>query len=148
MKINIILTALVALFITQSCMEECGECFTPPEPFVFEIVDKETGENLFTNGTFSSDDIQLKDVSNQSKIFTFIDEDEINLIQINSIGWETNQFHYALSVNDQLIFNLQVDAERKNEDCCSFTEYHSIEITGASFDYDDQTGIYKIQVEV
>ncbi|HCQ13230.1 MAG TPA: hypothetical protein DIU01_08165 [Flavobacterium sp.] len=38
----------------QSCGESCGECFTPPQNFMFEIVDKESGANLFANGTYMS----------------------------------------------------------------------------------------------
>ncbi|MCG8893905.1 hypothetical protein G1K97_07375 [Tenacibaculum finnmarkense] len=48
-KIGIILTFTFLLFM-QSCniISECEDidCFTPPDPFQFELVDKLTGENL------------------------------------------------------------------------------------------------------
>lgn len=37
--------------------------------------------------------------------------------------------------------------KRKTEDCCSFTEYNEISITDSEFEFDNQTGIYKILVE-
>ena len=45
------------------------------------------------------------------------------------------------------IFDFYVDAERKSENCCSFTQYNEISITASEFELDTQTGIYKILVE-
>lgn len=44
-------------------------------------------------------------------------------------------------------FTFHVDAVRRNDGCCSFTSYNQITIEGASFELNNQTGIYNIVVD-
>tara|TARA_B110000879_G_C10714350_1_gene334127 strand:- start:20 stop:466 length:447 start_codon:yes stop_codon:yes gene_type:complete len=145
-----IVLILVTLFLL-SCnnTEDCGACFTPPQSFLFEIVDKASGENLFTNGTYNSQEIEIiNSLNDNSPIeFEFISEDNINLIRTNSIGWSTEIFNLKFYISNQYLFDFYVDAERKSEDCCNFTQYNEITITEAEFELDSQSGIYKILVE-
>ena len=140
---------LVLISIFQSCNDDsCNDqlCFTPPESFVFEIVDKTSGENVFTNGTYDPGDISITNIMNDNDPveFTFISENNFNLIQIGSIGWETEIVNLKIDIADDHIFNLYVDAERKMEACCAYTEYHEITVGGSEFKIDSQTGIYTI----
>ena len=149
-KISLILLVLMA--ILQSCNDDaCKDvlCFTPPESFLFEIVDKTSGENLFTNGTYDPGDISITDALNNNNPveFTFISENDRNLIHIGSIGWETEIVNLKIDISDDHIFDFYVDAERKMGDCCDYTEYKEITIGEAEFELDNQTGIYKILVE-
>lgn len=152
MKNIIKLLLLVTVISVQSCSNEknCEDylCNTPPSPFLFEIVDKTTGENLFTNGTYQPEQIELVYLyDNTSNLdFTFFDENNVNIIQINSIGWKTEQANILVKISDDNIFNLLVDAERAYEDCCSFTKYHEIKIENSEFELNNETGIYKILV--
>lgn len=133
----------------SQCNSDCGACFTSPQPFSFEIVDQASGENLFANGTYDSGAIQITNsLDNGAPVdFTFISENNQNLIQINSIGWETEIVDLKFAISDYLVFDFYVDADRKMGECCSHTTYNKIEITGAEFELDPQTGIYKILVE-
>ena len=126
--------------------EDCGDCFTPPQPFLFEITDKVSGENLFTNGTYNYEEIEIiNSLNDNSPIeFKFITEDNVNLIQINSIGWSTVIVNLKFYVSNQYIFDFYVDAERKSEDCCNFTQYNEIIITESEFELNSQSGIYTI----
>lgn len=147
-KISLLLALIVCL--VESCKEDdCGACFTPPQRFEFIVVDKTSGENLFSNGTFNPEDIVITDVldDNEPVQFTFVSENDINLIQIFDIGWETEIVDLKIDIADQHIFNLKVDAERKTGDCCSYTEYNEVAVSGADFDLDNQTGLYTIKVE-
>ena len=147
-KVNLILVLFT--IVLQSCKDdECNQlCFTPPQVFQFEIVDKESGENLFTNGTFDSNDIVITDILNNNEPveFSFISENSVNLISIFSIGWKTEIVNLKIDIADNPIFNFYVDAERIN-DCCGNTDYNEITITDSEFEIDNQTGIYKILVE-
>ena len=130
--------------------EDCGACFTPPQPFLFEIADKVSGENLFTNGTYNYEEIEIiNSLNNNSPIeFKFITEDNVNLIQINSIRWSTEIVNLKFYVSNQYLFDFYVDAERKSEDCCDFTQYNEIIITGSEFvELSPQSGAYTILVE-
>ncbi|TXE10754.1 hypothetical protein ES711_02270 [Gelidibacter salicanalis] len=146
-KLNLALILLVVFF--QSCnSDDCGDCFTPPENFRFELVDKSSRENVFSNGTFNQNQIKITNMLNNSPAeFKFISENEINLIQINGIGFQTETIRLQIDLGNTPVFNFYVDAERKKEDCCSFTEFKDINITNSDFELDPQTGVYRILVE-
>ena len=146
-KINLII--ILFTIILQGCItDDCGDCFTPPQSFMFEIVDKTSGENLFTNETYTPEQIRITNTLNNSKgAFTFISENDINLIQINTIGWKTEIVNLKVDILDYHIFDFYVDAERKSGDCCSYTEYNEITVGASEFELDTQTGIYRILVE-
>lgn len=145
---NIKLIAFIGLIITQACnTNDCEDiaCFTPPRGFAFELVDAETKENVFTNGTFDPDEIEvLNIVDNSGRDFSFISENEVNIIQIGSIGWETEVAEVVLKVGDADILNLYVDSERVSENCCNFSKYNEIRIDNAEYELDQQSGIYTI----
>lgn len=147
-RINLLLFTLI--IILQSCNNDdnCDQdCFTPPNTFLFEVVDKTSGENLFTNKTYNPEDIIITDSlnDNQSVAYTFISEDNLNLIQIGSIGWETEIVNLNINISEDHIFDLYVDVERKSENCCSFSQYNEVRVSNSELD--TQTRIYKILVE-
>ncbi len=106
MKNTIKFLALFFLIFTQSC-DECEDtsCFSPPSSFEFELVDKLTGENLFTNGTFDANDIKIINLDNQSNVeFIFIDENDYNIIGVNTIGWNTDIVNYSTQISTTSVF--------------------------------------------
>lgn len=146
------LSALILLCILQSCNleQDCGQdCFTPPQSFTFQIVDNESGENLFTNGTYEIEELKIVNVLDRDKTFefNFITENNVGLIQLNNIGWKTEVVSLSFEVSNTSIFKFKVDAERKTANCCSFTTYKEISVKDANFELDKQTGIYRILVE-
>jgi hypothetical protein len=151
MRKKLMLIAVMILLSAQACADkDCEDvlCFTPPMPFAFELVDKDSGENLFTNGSYDSDDIEVLNVSDNSRReFVFISENELNIIQIGSIGWENEIAEVVLKVGDETILNLYVDSERVSEDCCNFTKYNEIRIDNADYELDPQSGIYTIRID-
>tara|TARA_B110000091_G_scaffold190298_1_gene213338 strand:- start:46 stop:411 length:366 start_codon:yes stop_codon:yes gene_type:complete len=66
------------------------------------------------------------------------------LVQIGSIGWETEIVILKIDISDNNIFNFYVDAERKTMDCCTYSQYNEITIRNTEFELDNQTEIYKI----
>ena len=114
----------------------------------FELVDKLTGDNLFTDGTFNSSDIKIINLDEQSNVeFTFIDENEHNIIRLSKIGWKTETVNYSVEVSTEQIFQLFVDAERLNKNCCAYTDYKEIRIENTEYEWNQNTGIYKILIE-
>ncbi|WP_299777092.1 hypothetical protein [uncultured Formosa sp.] len=147
-KIFFILTCIALTFYSCNNDDDIIDCFTPPTSFTFELVDKTTGENLFTNGTYNANDISLTNTldKNSNAEFTFIDEDNYNIIEINSIGWKTEIVNFELKIEDEIIFNLYVDAERKSENHCSFTTYNEIEIQDTEYTLDNKFDFYTILI--
>lgn len=139
---------LIAILSFQSCIKECAYCFTSPEIFVFELVDKNSQENLFTNGTYSPEAIEVINLADGRSVeYSFIDEDEINVFRIHTIGWKTEAVNYSINVADKHIFNFYVDAERLRDRCCSYTVYNEIIIEDIEFSVDNIYGTYTIIVE-
>ena len=143
--------ALFTLLLTQACdTDDCESqlCFTPPLGFSFELIDKDSGENLFSNGSYDADDIEVVNINDNSKReFGFISENELNIIRIGSIGWETEITDVVLKVGDKTILNLYVDSERVFENCCGFTKYNEIRIDNAEYEFNQQSGIYTVYIE-
>ena len=147
---------LVLLFITAFALSSCGvdrcdvDCNSGPLGLNFELLDKTTGENLFTNGTFDPEDIQVLDLDNDNSNvqFTFYSEDDRNIINLGPFGWGTNIANYVLKVGERSIFTLLVDAEQKTEDCCSFVQVNKLEIKNADYSQNSETGIYEVLVEM
>lgn len=112
-------------------------------------MDKNTLENLFTNGTFDPDKIKIVNTLNDNQLleFRFIKENNRNLIEIGSIGWKTETVHALVKVGEVELFNLQVEAERKEGECNSYTEYKTISVLNADYQVNPQTGVYTILIE-
>jgi hypothetical protein len=150
MKNRLKFMALIVLLMVQGCNNtDCEglDCFTEPTAFVFEIVDQETGENLFTNGTYTPGQIEvLNSADNSKRDFSFIAENGRNLISIGSIGWETEIADVVLKIDGEDILNLYVDTERVTENCCNFSKYNKINVENAVYEFDKQTFIYTIYV--
>jgi len=150
MKNGLKFMALITLLMVQGCNNnDCEglDCFTQPTAFVFEIVDQQTGENLFTNGTYTPGQIEvLNSADNSKRDFSFIADNDRNLISIGSIGWETEIADVVLKIDGEDILNLYVDTERVTENCCNFSKYNKISIENAVYDFDKQTFIYTIYV--
>ncbi len=130
-----------------SCNSEtqCPACMTPPAPFYFEIVDKETNQNIFTLELAKPQDLKLiNTIDNKELGFAFLDENDINIIMINSIGWQTEVVNAELWLKNEKILTLKVDATAKSDECCSWTEYNSVEIEHQDFSLERETGAYKI----
>tara|TARA_R110000868_G_scaffold4211_4_gene26447 strand:- start:1763 stop:2215 length:453 start_codon:yes stop_codon:yes gene_type:complete len=148
MKNRTLITLITFVIILHSC-DDCEDkaCFTPPIGYTFELVDKTTMENLFTNETFNRNDIKVTNLNDNSDLeFDFIDDNNANLIQLNSIGWESEKVDALINVSGIDILNLIVDAERTSEDCCEFTKYNDIRIENAEFALNEESGVYTILI--
>ena len=145
-KVIMMLIFMGAIF--SSC-DKCKnvECATPPPVFEFEILNKQTNENLFTTKAFSQNQISSKDKEGKAVPHIFISEDERNTFRLQEIGLKTEKIHYTINIADEVIFDLKIDMERKQGDCCDFTVVHSIEIENIEFSIDKARGVIKIFVE-
>lgn len=145
---------IIFLFIGLFSCDKLGSgnniaCFTPPEGFTFEIIDKTTGENLFTNGTYKSDQIVVTDLATNTKVpFKFISENAINIFGIQNIGWKTEKVNYRITIQDKNIFELYVDVSRLDGDNCSYTVYNQVLIKNAEYELNKEKGIYIIKVPI
>jgi hypothetical protein len=87
----------------------------------------------------------LNNATNQNTEFRFIDANDFNLIEINSIGWETEVVTLDVKVGGDVLFKFTVDAERKSENCCSFTVFNSVVFNTTNIEFEN--GVHKIFID-
>lgn len=147
MKTNTPLLKLLALVLALAMAgcSDCEECFTPPSPFAFEVVDAQTGENLFINGTYDPTKLEVRStVDPQYVEHQYYEEEGIFLI--GTIGWETEEVDLSIKVDGVEIFTFSTSAEVITKGCCTFTEFSNTSFGGATFEQRDQTGVYRVSI--
>ena len=115
----LILPILLLFFLHYACCRNI-DCFTPPPEFYFEIVSKQSGENLFTNGALNPDNIAVKDEDNNPVEHYYIDFNDI--IQLQEIGWNMELKYYQIIIDTNLIIEFILDMDEKHNNCCTYFE--------------------------
>lgn len=147
MKIFHKVFVLFLFSFSLSCnSDDCSDiaCNSGPAAFQLELVDSVSGENLFTNGTFEKSELSLRQISGENVgDWSFISENEVNILQIGTSGNIT----YSVKISGEELFQVSIEAKPVTENCCSYTQVNDFQITGAEFDLDEDTGIYKILID-
>ena len=132
MTIKLALLFLIFGISLSSCSEDCGECFSPPSSFYFNI-QTFSGDNLTTTDNFQLNDLEILNLSTdeiiEPELFPSSDGE---VIGGDELGWEEGLNIYRFSYKGQILFSIEIDAESVSEDCCSFTVYNSIEFNGTT----------------
>lgn len=141
------LFGFLLIFTFSGCQstDACEDilCFTPPPSFDFQFIDKETGENLFSNGTFEVNDFKLIDGNGKKLDFTFISENDLNFFR-TSLGWNVDISNYKILIDPDIEIAVIVDTEQVSENCCSFYRLKEFSIEGFEFEQSSTTGIYTV----
>lgn len=145
MKKAIILIFSGLLFNYGCLKDDCGECYIPPVPFRMQIVDKESGENLITDGVFNKDSIFIYgyDKENEMKsaqIYFYTFQDQLNVLGSNDlpvISSEniTKTFYIYLNQNDT--DTLYLDVIQSTENCCTYFPYIEVKGNGVDMEFDN-----------
>jgi len=133
-----IATLLLLVLLTQvSCNKtekDCPECFTPPPTFRFEFVDKTSGENLFTNKTLNIEDVSVYDENNKHVKSELITENNINVLDISSIGWTEGPKSYTIELSEDISVKITLNMKEKHDECCTY--YEIVEFSVSNYDYE------------
>ena len=146
-KISILFFTVITLLSCSNTNCE-GDYNIPSQKFTFEIIDKTSGENLFSNGTFVPEEIQITNTFNNYPVeFSFIAENNIHHIQIKSASLETKIINLKFVISNNHLFDFYSKGELIMKECFSYTKYKEITIKESEFIIDAQTGVYNILVE-
>lgn len=138
-----ILVFITGCSLTNNCEDKI--CLTPPPSFTFEIIDAETGENLFTNGTSNTADIQFRDEENRPIDWIFISENDLNVISLG-IGLEAGLNSYLLNLSPDLGIAISLQSEQKTENCCTFYEISEFSISPYEYEQSSTTGFFRVKI--
>ncbi|QGK74666.1 hypothetical protein [Flavobacterium sp. SLB02] len=139
------LSSLVCIFLFIGCNSKADitDNLTAPETFAFQILDKNTGENVFSNKTYNPKKITVKNLDSDDVIpHHFVSDNDLDIIVLENVGRESENINYSVNVGDKRIFELHVDAilVKKGLDF----EYKNVEITNTVFKRDKTSGVYNI----
>ncbi len=116
MRNRITLFLVVLTISLVSCNDECneGEKATPASFFV-EIIDETSGENVFENETYTSQQITIQDLDEATILFEFIEN--LNVIQIFPPVTNATGNSFVIKLNNET--TLQIDEIDANYDVSS-----------------------------
>ena len=148
-KLRLHAVLLLIILALEGCSgsDDCSDyaCFTPPASFVFDLVDKESGKNIFSTEDYGPEQVEVWNMTEDKKeAFGFIKEDGLNWISIQTIGWKTEKVEYEIRLDGELIVELYVDVERLSANCCTFSKYNEVRIDTAEYEYDEDSDIFTI----
>lgn len=150
-KTSLALTTIV-LFIavatgchkTDKC--EDVDCFTPPQEFAFNIVDKATGENVFATGEFTREDVDVYNANDQWTKHQFNSYGDTNLLILPEIGWTLERTAYTIHLSDQDSINFVLDMEERHDNCCTFFRKTEFGVTNHDWTEIDSTGVIRVEI--
>ncbi|WP_339833931.1 hypothetical protein [uncultured Flavobacterium sp.] len=140
---------ILIAFILFSCekTEPCQDASTGPPYFFVEIVDSATNENIFTNGTYTENQLSVSTApATNTNSYFFIAEDNANIIQITP-SWSEGTFTTTISLHNQISI-LIVSEIYKSETRCN-TNYFlkSVSIEGFDYEFVTENGFYRIKID-
>ena len=148
---NALLPIFACLVLSNLGCNKCKdiECFTPPDEFNFQLVDKDSGEDLVANGTFKAEEISVFSVaankehdlieSNDGTDYVFTDQE---------IGWESGaeKSSYELRLNPTTVLPFTYESKKVNEDCCTFFELVRFEMDSVEQLFIPQQNLFQLRI--
>lgn len=149
-KTSFALTAIALLIaVVTGChkTDKCEDvdCFTPPQEFAFNIVDKTTGENVFATGEFNKADVDVFNENDQWTKHQFNNYGDTNLLILPEIGWQLERTSYIIHLSDQDSINFVLNMEERHENCCTFFQETEFDVTNHNWTEIDSTGVIRVQ---
>jgi len=149
MKIRILTLLLMLGFFFTSCdNKNCSSVVCAPNSaFRFELVDTNE-ENLLSNGVLQISDIRIINLDSQRTIeFALINENNNDIIEINSIVIPTGAVNYVIQASEKDVFELLITTERTDGECCDVIKFSELKILNSEYLFDENRGIYTFLVE-
>jgi hypothetical protein len=142
------LQLITVLFLAISCdlKDDCGECFTPPRQFNFDLVDAATLENLFLNETFTEEDIKVYDETDEEIEFRLVFHQERFILSLSDIGWELETKIYTIELSPDISVVFELDMDQATSDCCSYFEVKEFNVIDYEYEELLPSGIIQIKI--
>jgi hypothetical protein len=140
------ITCVFILFLINGC-DRCEEiaCSTGPPSFVLEIVDGETGVNVFTSGKYDSKNIAVTDQNNQTVYSLFVAENNMNILRVSPKS-EKGKQKLTLKVGNDLVIPIEVNVRKGKSECCTNYFEDGVAVTG--YDYEKSKNTDRIIIKV
>lgn len=132
-------------FLFCSCEEPCNEASLGPPSFMIEIIDTTTNENVFSNGTYTQNQLDVTTPTSTTFLYSFISEDNMNIISIFP-AWKDGTFTTYVNLNDEITIPIVTVIKKVSTRCQTNYILKSVSIEGFENSLNSETGIYKVKI--
>lgn len=151
MKRNVLPTIFACLIFSNFGCDKCEniECTPPPNEFTFQLLDKDSGEDLVVNGTLQADEISVFSIVGNKKHELLVSTDSTGYFFTDQeIGWEVGPANasHELRLNPSTTLPFTYETKEVNEDCCTHFELVKFELDSAEILYLQQTNVYQLKI--
>lgn len=143
MKQSILLFILTSIII--SCGKPCLDASTGPPNFQVEIVDAITNENVFTNGTYTQNQLQITTLNSTSFDYNFYSENNLNIISI-SPAWDKGTFETTIKLGPDIIIPISTKIKKAETDCYKNYFIETVIISNYENNFDTVNYIHRIKI--
>lgn len=140
------LLLFVILVTFNSCNNaDCALYATGPPITYIELVDSDTGENIFTSGTYQYSDIEIINDNNEPVTFDFINENDYNIIRFIPYTY-SNSNTVFIKLDDTINIKITFDIKKIETEC--YTNYYieNLVVENYPSELDVNTGLLIIKV--
>lgn len=152
MKKNaLLLTIFASLLLLNFQCDKCEDisCFTPPNEFTFQLLDKDSGEDLVANGTFQAGEISVFSIAGNKKHgLQFSTDSTAYFFTDQEIGWVTGSQNtsYELRLNPSTTLPFTYETREVSEDCCTFFELVRFEMDSVERLFIAQQNLFQLRI--
>jgi hypothetical protein len=137
MKKNALLLFSLAFLATYYGCDKCEDiaCTTPPPIFSFQLLDKDSGEDLVAKGTFGAMQVKVVDLADNkahSLLVSASADSTAYFFTDQEIGWETGPENasFELRLNSSTVFPFTYLTKEKSSGCCTSIKLEKFDIEG------------------
>ena len=143
---------MLAMVLLFSCdintdVDDCSLvlCAGDVSSLNFEVIDAETDENVFVNGTFNIDDVTITDLGGKPIPFSLAQAfaGQQSILALSDPEWSIGSFDYNIMIGENVNFEVTASLERDTlEGCCSNRLFvKSVEISGTSHELQEKPSV-------
>lgn len=144
MKKLMYLGIFISFFGLTSCNvgDDDLVCATGPVELYLEFVGEETGENLYSNGTFQQGSIEITNEEGAQVPYNFIRDLDRTFLRLN-LGMEAGEQVITIEANDEVILDLELTIAAQEGNCTSYY-ISEFEVPGYEYDQEGAPGVVRI----
>lgn len=150
-NVILLVAALATLLTSPSCDKflDCGDCFTPPDPLFFSILDKNDSTDVYYSGKFDPDSALIYYLYDKIRVpvdFEIVIDStrQSGILQSNAITWKSVEGYkvFYLELDQANTDTLFLNVEAESENCCTYHPIMDFTVNGEEPELDAGFGFF------
>lgn len=144
MRRVVFLGLILSFFGLASCdvSDDDVACVTNPVELFLEFVEEETGDNLYSNGTFQEAEMEITDEDGVLVPYTFIRDQDRTFLQV-SLGVEEGDRIITIQPGTEVSVEIELALARLQDSCGTYY-ISEFEVSNYEYDQDGFPGVVRI----